>query len=89
MEQQHFASILDVLAQIVRTTSISFATMAPHTLPAMRSNPRKPAIFYNPYPEFFTQNQRLAAFGQSFLLTQEQKTKQEITHFQILMQKPA
>ncbi len=89
MAQQHFASILDVLAQIVRTTSISFATMAPHFLPATRSNPRKRAIFYNPYPKFFIQNQRLAAFGQSFLLTQEQKTKQEITHFQILMQKPA
>jgi hypothetical protein len=63
--------------------------MAPHIFPATRSNPRKPAIFYNPYPEFFIQNQRLAAFGQSFLLDQEQKTKQEITHFQILMQKPA
>ena len=85
MAQQRFASIRPNIENHLNL----FCDYGAAFLPTTRSNPRKPAIFYNRYPEFFIQNQRLAAFGQSFLLTQEQKTKQEITHFQILMQKPA
>ena len=73
MAQQRFASILDVLAQILRTTSISFATIAPHTLPAKRSNPRKPSIFYNPYPEFSSKTSNLPPLVNHFRSTKNKK----------------
>ena len=77
MAQQRFASIRPNIENHLNF----FCDYGAAFLPTTRSNPRKPAIFYKRYPEFFIQNQRLAAFGQSFLLNQDPSKRSPISKY--------